>query len=242
MVQKKIQDMNLGTKQLVFFFMAATIIAVVVFLCGVLVGRGVPVRQSSESVPGLDLGVNSALTATNRDQSTVEPLDQIDPDQELTYHQRLENDDPIVETLLGNSSNDLESSNDQHDDFTNADQRSSLNGEALLDTDSQISARETDRLSSDTRRNISNEPVTAEVLAGSGYTVQVAALRVDEAAQQIADRLVEKGFPAYVLLPAEDAPVSVYRVRVGRYAERSDAERMFERLVREEKFKPWITR
>ena len=34
-------EIQLNNKQLVFFFMAAVAIAVVVFLCGVMVGRGV---------------------------------------------------------------------------------------------------------------------------------------------------------------------------------------------------------
>ena len=34
-------EIQLSGKQLVFLFMAATVISVVIFLCGVLVGRGV---------------------------------------------------------------------------------------------------------------------------------------------------------------------------------------------------------
>ena len=39
---------TLNPKQLVFFFMAATVVSVVVFLCGVLVGRGVSLRPGSD--------------------------------------------------------------------------------------------------------------------------------------------------------------------------------------------------
>ena len=34
-------EIQLNGKQLVFLFMAATVVSVVIFLCGVLVGRGV---------------------------------------------------------------------------------------------------------------------------------------------------------------------------------------------------------
>ena len=37
-------EIQLNGKQLVFLFMAATVVAVVIFLCGVMVGRGVPQR------------------------------------------------------------------------------------------------------------------------------------------------------------------------------------------------------
>ena len=40
-------EIQLNGKQLVFLFMAATVVSVVIFLCGVLVGRGVRVERGS---------------------------------------------------------------------------------------------------------------------------------------------------------------------------------------------------
>jgi len=40
------REIQLNGKQLVFLFMAATVVSVVIFLCGVLVGRGVRVERS----------------------------------------------------------------------------------------------------------------------------------------------------------------------------------------------------
>jgi len=42
-------EIQLNGKQLVFLFMAATVVAVVIFLCGVMVGRGVPTRAAAPS-------------------------------------------------------------------------------------------------------------------------------------------------------------------------------------------------
>ena len=42
-------EIQLNGKQLVFLFMAATVVSVVIFLCGVLVGRGV--RSDREALP-----------------------------------------------------------------------------------------------------------------------------------------------------------------------------------------------
>src|SRR5918993_5349545 len=39
-------EIQLNGKQLVFLFMAATVVSVVIFLCGVMVGRGVPDRSA----------------------------------------------------------------------------------------------------------------------------------------------------------------------------------------------------
>src|SRR6476660_6844329 len=40
-------EIQLNGKQLVFLFMAATVVSVVIFLCGVLVGRGVRTERAS---------------------------------------------------------------------------------------------------------------------------------------------------------------------------------------------------
>lgn len=74
------------------------------------------------------------------------------------------------------------------------------------------------------------------------FTVQVAALSERDAAQEMADGLSAKGFPAFVVDTAPDAPVALFRVRVGRYPDRRDAERVLHRLESEERFTPWITR
>jgi hypothetical protein len=57
-VAQQIQDegfheIQLNGKQLVFLFMAATVVSVVIFLCGVLVGRGVKAQlgASADSTP-----------------------------------------------------------------------------------------------------------------------------------------------------------------------------------------------
>ena len=69
----------------------------------------------------------------------------------------------------------------------------------------------------------------------------MAALNKADEADTIVKRLAGKGYPAYVLAPAKGAP-SVYRVRVGKFKERSEADTVAARLQKEEQFKPWIVR
>jgi len=57
----------------------------------------------------------------------------------------------------------------------------------------------------------------------------------------IVKRLAGKGYPAYVVAPAKGAP-QVFRVRVGKYKERNEADTVAARLLKEEQFKPWIVR
>ncbi len=84
--------------------------------------------------------------------------------------------------------------------------------------------------------------VVAPPPASDPYTVQVAALRSAAAAEEFAGRLRAKGFPAYVVEPAPDGPAAMYRVRVGKYADHGEAERVRQRLEQEEQLTPWITR
>jgi cell division septation protein DedD len=71
--------------------------------------------------------------------------------------------------------------------------------------------------------------------------VQIAALNVRSEAEAIAKRLTSKGYAAYVLAPASGTP-TVYRVRVGTFPTRREADAIAARLKREEQFNPWVTR
>ena len=88
-------------------------------------------------------------------------------------------------------------------------------------------------------------PTGSTTYAGrpAGYLIQVAApLRERPVADRMAQGLVEKGYPAFVVEPDPGAPVQVFRVRVGAYANREEAERVLRRLEDEESLEPWITR
>jgi cell division septation protein DedD len=72
---------------------------------------------------------------------------------------------------------------------------------------------------------------------GTGFVVQVAAVRQRVEAERIAQRLSGKGYPAFVTTAGAN-----FRVRVGKFNDRREAETVAGRLEREEQFKPWITR
>ena len=71
--------------------------------------------------------------------------------------------------------------------------------------------------------------------------MQIAALNVRSEAEAIAKRLSSKGYAAYVLAPASGTP-TVFRVRVGKFNTRREAETVAAKLQKEEQFKPWVTR
>jgi cell division septation protein DedD len=85
------------------------------------------------------------------------------------------------------------------------------------------------------------QAATAPEPSGQGFAVQIAALNVRSEADAIAKRLSSKGYAAYVMTPANGTP-SVFRVRVGKFTTRREAETIAARLQKEEQFKPWVTR
>lgn len=227
-------------KQLVFFFMAATVVAVVVFLCGVLVGRGVPLRQVADA--GMPGAGNASSFGSQVEPAVVDPVrsepSAVRGDDDLTYPDVLGDDDTAIEPFPDGSTPPLSGG------------ATSVSSPTL-----EPPPREVGALASPVTPAVEDlsgvvtpaapAPVSSPTPAratGYAYTVQVAALRAPGAAEQVAGRLIAKGFPAYVLEPSADAPVPVYRVRVGQYRDHDEAERIRRRLEDEEQFKPWITR
>jgi cell division septation protein DedD len=77
--------------------------------------------------------------------------------------------------------------------------------------------------------------------SGDGYAIQLAALGKRAEAENIVKRLNDKGYSAYLIAPPSGAP-AVFRVRVGKFKDRRQAESVSSRLQKEEQFKPWIVR
>ena len=242
------REIHLSGKQLVFLFIATTLVSVVIFLCGVLVGRGVRAQLATRSaftenqkpsneragasrkLAKSSLGlVGEALNGvfdvgiSESEISGTADDEQISSDNrevELTYHGRLES----REEMIGDSSG----------------VGSALTGMEQLSNDTLTSlsavgmavARSSDEVAS---KFSSEEP-------SRGYAVQVAALRDQTQAEAIVERLSRRGYPAYVLGPTLGSPAQIYRVRVGSYLDRQKAQEVVLRLETEEKLKPWITR
>ena len=254
-------------KQLVFLFMAATVVAVVVFLCGVLVGRGVPVRQGAGvSPPGV--GSEASLGPSRTGELTPAVLDPVSSapsaaasaGDDLTYFQRLEEDGSFDESLIAVDGAPLaagvsprqqasppaveprpEPRLEPRPEPSPVPERGSVEEPVAPVPASGEDLRRTSNEPDAPLPQLSNEPPPTTT-SGYAYTVQVAALRAHDTAEQVAGRLIAKGFPAYVLEPFPDAPVAVYRVRVGQYRDLGEAEQIRQRLETEEQFKPWITR
>ena len=68
------------------------------------------------------------------------------------------------------------------------------------------------------------------------------ATRDRSVAGSVLKRLAAKGYPAFLVNPAANAKPAWYKVHVGRYGDRNEAEKVSLRIKKEEQFQSWITR
>jgi DedD protein len=237
-------EIQLNGKQLVFLFMAATVVSVVIFLCGVLVGRGVRAERSvAEEIPSnpvadgptdRSLGrpaIQQAPAPTGSDPTAAAPP--TPPTEDLTYFDRLEKQKPPAEQLKSPVS-------DKADKGPN--QRQARKAPSASDKADKSAGEKQDAKSQADPPGVPAPPAAQPAEpSGQGYAVQIAALNVRTEAEAIAKRLTSKGYSAYVLSPPRGTP-TVYRVRVGKFPTRREAESIAARLKKEELFNPWITR
>ena len=227
-----------GAKQVVFACILVTVVSVVAFVGGVVVGRDSPQRtpgaagNPGPAPPGASPAAPRLVIVGEPDG---EPA--VDALGEVTYPDRLGADGPHDETLRGlplytagvapRPPTPVAATLPPPEEPSDPDASAAAAALAAGPVDA-------------------NAPVAAATVApppvSDPFTVQVAALRAPEAAEAFADRLIAKGFPAYVVEPSPEGPVAMYRVRVGRYADHDEAERVRQRLQQEEQLTPWITR
>ena len=215
-------EIQLNGKQLVFLFMAATVVSVVIFLCGVLVGRGV---RTERAVSSADAAAVAAVAqpAPPPAAATPPPAAGTDPTAaappptvgDLTYFDRLGKKTQPPEDLKPTPAPALSAP-------------APVPHEKL----SPVAAPSVPP-------SITHAPSPSSGV-GDGYVVQVAAVPEHDA-DTIARRLTSKGYGVFVVAPGVAAP-ALYRVRVGRFKTRREAEAVASKLQKEEQFKPWITR
>jgi len=236
-------EIQLNGKQLVFLFMAATVVSVVIFLCGVLVGRGV--RAERAAAAGDTTALNAVTTAETTPQqpppAATPPPAGSDPTAATPP--------PAVDDL--SYFNRLEKPNRPAEELKPAPDRPAAApaGQAARATPPPAARATPPPAARQTPTPVAKEPAPAakeEALspaepAGPGYALQIAALRDRDEADAIAKRLESKGYAAYVLAPASGTP-PVFRVRIGKFKTRRDAETVSAKLQKEEQFNPWITR
>ncbi len=215
MSEDAFHEIQLNGKQLVFVFMAVTVIAVVIFLCGVLVGRGVRAARGYSDVEAVS-DVSAPATEPAPAPPPATPTANApapSAEENLSYYNRLNAEEQPPESVK-------EPAGETPVAAPKADSPAVDQAGAAPSPTASVEG--------------SGEP------AGNGWSVQVAAVRDRPEADTMVTRLVAKGYKAYVVTPGASA--SMFRVRVGKFEDKRDAESVADRLRKQEQFKPWIVR
>ena len=228
-------EIQLSGKQLVFLFMATTVVSVVIFLCGVLVGRGVRGETvsaaASTSPPAAASGPMASTPAST-------PSDAPPAENPLSYKERLESEKPTVETLKPAKAEPAPAP------VAAATPPPPVDAAPAPAQPEATVAKQVEAKQADKEKTPQGTTGASEVSAKKSgiWAVQVVALTDQAAANAVVQRLSSKGYPAFIVKPQPTSPVQNYKVQVGKFDDRSQAEQVAGRLKREEQFQPWILR
>lgn len=235
------REIQLNGKQLVFLFMVATVVSVVIFLCGVFVGRGVRAElgplladasgASPVTTPDILASQEPATTPAGSDPTAAAPPPAVD---ELSYFNRLDSSAAPVEELKPSAA----AAPPAREKAAPIDPAASVGKPVEKPVEKSVAPAA--RAPAAAKPAVV-APASAAEPSAEGFALQITALRERNEAESIAKRLAGKGYAAYVLAPAKGAPL-IYRVRIGKFKTRREAEAIATRLQKEEQFTPWITR
>ena len=246
------REIQLNGKQLVFMFMAVTVVLVVTFLFGVLVGRGAregtaPAEIASNEVapdPAAAPSDNAAPPAAQGSSTAQTPAA---PAEELSYAERLLRDAPPQETLKP-AADASRSSPPPAPVVQEPVEKAPV--EKAPAPRLTLAPAERPAAVAPVPRSTPATSVPAPIVAapatdpsGPGFAVQVAAYRDRRDADTLAKQLSAKGYPAFVMDPVKGTSTALFRVRVGKYKTLKDAEAIEARLQTAEQLtNAWIAR
>lgn len=223
------REIQLSGKQLVFLFMAVTVVLVVTFLTGVLVGRGVKAERADSAALDISEAPETpvrlpapATEAPSVDPRTAAPPAPAEEEAPADARTQPEPEEPTPAVDRSKSRTP--------DAAAKAGAAAAVAAPAAKPAAAPAAAPAAPAAST---------PTAAPVVR-NGYAVQVAAVNARGEADTIVKRLTGKGYAAYVEVPKGSA--NTFRVRVGTFKTRREAQVVADKLKKEEKFKPWVTR
>jgi cell division protein FtsN len=265
-------EIQLNGKQLVFLFMATTVVLVLTFLFGVIVGRNARVGTTeSASVAPADVAPDPAVSPAPDNpapapvRGAAAPMETAPKaSEELSYADRLLHDAAPEEKLKPAASAPPKPAA-----VASSREAAAPPREPIASREKPMASREKPAVE---HAPVVQEPVAANPPAprpapatppptpaeaatpvataasssdpsGPGFAVQVAAFRDRRDSETLAKQLITKGYPAFVMDPVKGAPTAMFRVRVGKYKTLKDAQAIMAKLQTAEQFNAaWIAR
>ena len=261
------REIQLNGKQLIFLFMAVTVVLVVTFLFGVLVGRGVREGAGTGEIVSNEIASDPAVApvADNAPSASPaagspSPAPAAPAAEELSYADRLLRDTAPEERLKLSADKPAPAQAPAP-----VVQEPVVPKAAAAPPPPPAPAPPPVKESTPTPTPAPKAPATPVASAkpavqptsvpasgpvaqasdpsGPGIAVQVAAYRDRKDADTLAKQLAAKGYPAFVMDPVKGTSTPFFRVRVGKYKTLKDAEAVQTRLQSAEQLtNAWIAR
>jgi DedD protein len=228
-------EVQLSGKQLVFLFMSAVVVMVVVFLLGVNVGRGV--RSAVGDTEVLAQGDPSAPAGPDApvpNAANTEPAKPAQP--ELSYHDMLLGATPAPGKGTG-----APADKDKSPPTEAPPPVAETLPPAPTPAPSPVATPPPPARPPATQTAPTQAPSAAPKPSGSEWFLQTGAYSTQAVADGEVAKLKQLNAPAFVIAPDGTGGLKLFRVRVGPYATRAEAERASSRLSRQG-FKSSITR
>jgi DedD protein len=221
MSDQNFHEIQLSGKQLIFLFMCAVVVTVVVFLFGVSVGRGVRgvSAERAQAAPGPSVTQVPAAETPAPTQAAPN---------ELSYAEALEGDDPSKAAPPTPPAEEppAEPAKTEPPPRTTPPPPAAPKTKAITPAAAPPAAAVT---------------ATKTAAASGGWVVQVFAFNANDVAQREVGKLQGKGYPAFIFTESAATPGPRYKVRVGPYPGRAEADRMLQTLTKEG-YKPLLKR
>jgi len=214
MSDQSFREIQLSGKQLVFLFMSAVVVAVVIFLLGVQVGRGVRATAPESVDARLDAGAatDTTVPADLPPPTTPAPGD-------FGYHGALQAQDPAAKSVPPPPPS------------AEAPPQTAASGSSSAAN--AKSAEPPRAAESNTAKPPASGPpaaASAPSRAEDRWFVQVFALGSRASADRQVAALKSRGYAAFVHV---GAPEPRFKVRIGPFAARAEADRIAARLAKE---------
>ena len=219
-------EIQLSGKQLAFLVMMTLSGLVLTFLLGVQVGRGVRAERGEDPLDTAPVA-STASADTGAAAAPAEPPAPT-PETPLSYPERL-GGTPPAETLKPQA----EAPAPVQPPTPEPTQPPT----PAETPETRATAPASPTPPSAASRAAANVPTSGR--AGR-WVVQVISLKNRAGAAEITQQLIAKGYPAFMLPPS--GPPTLYRVQIGKYNDRNEADRVARRLIREEGYKPEVKR
>ena len=250
--EKSYYEIQLDNKQLILVFLAGVTVCVLIFVLGVMVGKG---KKEAEMAASNKV---ETPTAQKRPQEDMQPPPEAKPivENKTAPEKKTAQNDAKTKPGEDYSFYDLDKDKPGTESkVTKKGETKATTAESKTPSKDKTQPEEKPK-PEQTSKPVSNEPSpepapaaavntppdTSETNAPAGtgrYTVQVMATASKSKADEQVSQLKAKGYPVF-LDEDKGAKGSVYKVRVGRYSDSDSAKKIATKLKQEMNLETWV--